>query len=73
MIVVCQGFPGAFLANVDINEIVVSTGTSCITIASFGICQGMSWQHVNQPWGWIGVILLSLLHHLHQPCVAGQV
>ena len=24
------------------------------------ICQGMSWQHLNQPWGWIGVILLSL-------------
>ena len=20
----------------------------------------MSWQHLNQPWGWIGVILLSL-------------
>ena len=30
------------------------------TISSFGICQGMSWEHLNQPWGWIGVILLSL-------------
>ena len=26
----------------------------------FWICQGMSWQHLNQPWGWIGVILLFL-------------
>ena len=30
------------------------------TVSSLGICQGMSWQHLNQPWGWIGVILLSL-------------
>ena len=27
----------------------------------------MSWQHLNQPQGWIGVISLSLsLSHLHQ-------
>ena len=29
-------------------------------VSSYGICQGMSWQHLNQPWGWIGAILFSL-------------
>ena len=35
------------------------------SVSSFGICQGMSWQHLNQPWGWIGVILLSSLSLTH--------
>ena len=30
------------------------------TVSSYGICQGMSWQHLNQPQVWIGVISLSL-------------
>ena len=30
------------------------------TVSSFGICQGMSWQHLNQPCGGIVVILLQL-------------
>ena len=35
----------------------------------------MSWQHLNQPQGWIGVISLSLSlswQHLHHPCVTGK-
>ena len=27
------------------------------TVPSFGICQGMSWQYLNQPCGWIGSTL----------------
>ena len=26
----------------------------------FGICQEMSWQHLNQPQGWIGVIYIYI-------------
>ena len=29
-------------------------------VSSFEICQGMSWQHLSLPYGWKGVILLSL-------------
>ena len=32
------------------------------TVSSFGICQGMSWQHLNPPWDWIGVLPLSKGH-----------
>ena len=33
------------------------------------LCQGMSWQHLNQPQGWIGVISLSLSLSLSLSCV----
>ena len=43
------------------------------TVSSFGICQGMSWQHLNQPWGWIIVIYISLsLSLLRCVCFVGK-
>ena len=35
-----------------------------LVLPIFGICQGMSWHHLNQPQGWIGVISLSLSTYL---------
>ena len=47
-------FSSARLAGTD-----VIYSTLHLEIASFGTCQGMSWQHLDQPCGWICVILLS--------------